>query len=105
MNGSNGNDGARGSLWFTGSNDPTNSIPNIQNQDMYFETSNNTIWQFSSLSNNWYEISNLSPYNNSIFTQLDGGSAVSIYLNTDNIDGGSAASTYITTETVDGGGA
>ena len=57
-----GNDGAtgtRGSEWFAGTDDPLSTIPGIQDQDFYFKTTDNSIWQYSAGIATWYRLSNI----------------------------------------------
>ena len=57
--GASGNDGMRGSEWFSGATNPESSIPGIQDQDFYFNTTDNSVWQYAAGISTWYLLSNI----------------------------------------------
>jgi len=57
--GMDGATGSRGSQWFSGTVDPLSSISGIQDQDFYFKTTDNSVWQYSAGIATWYLLSNI----------------------------------------------
>lgn len=51
--------GVRGSEWFTGPSNPLATIPGIQDQDLYLQTTDNTVWQYNAGIATWFLLTNI----------------------------------------------